>query len=114
MLVAVTGGTGFVGSHTVAAVLRAGHRVRLLVRSPERVAPALEPLGVSRSAVEVVTGRVTDVGAVRAALGGCDAVLHAAAVYSFDSRDHAEMRAVNAEGTRVVLAEAIRAGADPV
>jgi acetyl-CoA carboxylase carboxyltransferase component len=30
MLVTVTGGTGFVGSHSVAAVLRAGHQVRLL------------------------------------------------------------------------------------
>jgi len=44
--VAVTGGTGFVGSHTVAELVKAGHSVRLLVRSKDRIAPALKPLGV--------------------------------------------------------------------
>ncbi|MCH7621432.1 MAG: NmrA family NAD(P)-binding protein [Chloroflexi bacterium] len=34
MKVLVTGGTGFVGSHTVAEVVRAGHDVKLLVRDP--------------------------------------------------------------------------------
>ncbi|HEV2126392.1 MAG TPA: NAD-dependent epimerase/dehydratase family protein, partial [Chloroflexota bacterium] len=32
MRVTVTGGTGFVGCHTVAPLIRAGHTVRLLVR----------------------------------------------------------------------------------
>ncbi|HEX6195661.1 MAG TPA: NAD-dependent epimerase/dehydratase family protein [Jiangellaceae bacterium] len=47
MRVLVTGGTGFVGSHTVTALRSAGHEVRLLVRKPERIGKALEPLGVS-------------------------------------------------------------------
>jgi NAD(P)-dependent dehydrogenase (short-subunit alcohol dehydrogenase family) len=37
MNVLVTGGTGFVGSHAVAALARAGHDLRLLVRRPEQV-----------------------------------------------------------------------------
>jgi nucleoside-diphosphate-sugar epimerase len=41
----VTGGTGYVGSHAAAALVRDGHEVRLLVRSPERVATSLGPLG---------------------------------------------------------------------
>ena len=32
MHVLVTGGTGFVGSHTIAALVRAGHGIRALVR----------------------------------------------------------------------------------
>ena len=32
MKVLVTGGTGFVGSHSIKAILDAGHEVRLLVR----------------------------------------------------------------------------------
>jgi dihydroflavonol-4-reductase len=44
--VLVTGGTGFVGSHTVAALTAVGHEVRLLVRSADRSEPALAPLGV--------------------------------------------------------------------
>jgi len=114
MLVMVTGGTGFVGSHSVAAIVRAGHRVRLLVRDELRVRPALDPLGVDLDAVEVVRGEVTDEPAVAAAAAGSDAVLHAASVFSFDSRDRAEMRRVNAAGTETVLAAAVRAGADPV
>jgi len=41
MRVLVTGGTGYVGSHTVAALVRQGHQVRLLVRARERIAPPL-------------------------------------------------------------------------
>jgi uncharacterized protein YbjT (DUF2867 family) len=55
MKVLVTGGTGFVGSHSVKAIVDAGHDLRLLVRSPGRPAPALEPLGVR--GVEHVVGR---------------------------------------------------------
>ncbi len=32
MEIAITGGTGFVGSHTVATLAKAGHSLRLLVR----------------------------------------------------------------------------------
>ncbi|WP_036323252.1 NAD-dependent epimerase/dehydratase family protein [Microbispora sp. ATCC PTA-5024] len=114
MLVSITGGTGFVGAHSVAALVRAGHRARLLVRDPSRVEPALAPLGVASGAVEVVRGDVTDAASVARAMRGADAALHAASVYSFDSRRHARMREVNERGTRIVLDAALRAGADPV
>src|SRR6266511_1573150 len=37
MRVLVTGGTGFVGSHTAAALVNSGHEVRLLAREPDAV-----------------------------------------------------------------------------
>lgn len=114
MLICVTGGTGFVGSHSVAAVLRAGFRVRLVVRDPARVAPALAPLGIDPGAVDVAVADVTDRTAVAAALRGADAVLHAASVYSFDSRRRSDLRRINELGTEVVLDAARRVGADPV
>ncbi|HEU4424942.1 MAG TPA: NAD-dependent epimerase/dehydratase family protein [Pilimelia sp.] len=114
MLVLVTGGTGFLGSHSASELVRCGHRVRVLVRDPATAATALGPLGVAASSVEQVTGDVTDPVAVARAVRGCDAVLHAASVYSFDSRARRAMELINAPGTRVVLDAALRAGADPV
>ncbi|MEU7874969.1 NAD-dependent epimerase/dehydratase family protein [Dactylosporangium sp. NPDC049140] len=114
MRILVTGGTGFIGAHSVAALLRAGHEVRMLVRNPVAVAPALRPLGVDATEVGTSAGDVTDRDAVRRAVAGCDSVLHAAGVYSFDSRDVAAMRRVNAPGTEVVLGTARAAGLDPI
>ncbi|MFC4533246.1 SDR family NAD(P)-dependent oxidoreductase [Sphaerisporangium dianthi] len=111
MLVCVTGGTGFVGAHSVAAMIRGGHRVRMLVRDAAKAAPALAPFHLGPDAVETVTGDVTDADSVARAVRGADAVLHAASVYSFDSRHHARMRQVNERGTRIVLDAARRAGA---
>lgn len=112
MRVLVTGGTGFIGSHSVAALLSQGHQVRLLVRSRDRVARSLSPLGVAD--VESVQGDVTAPRSVEEAMAGCDAVLHAAAIYSLDVRAAPRMREVNVGGTEIVLAAAVRAGLDPI
>jgi dihydroflavonol-4-reductase len=113
MRVLVTGGTGFVGSHTVVALLAAGHEVRLLVRSPDRIDPALRPHGVPEK-IDHVVGDVTDPSVVERALVGCDAVLHAAAVFSMDARSYAETRRTNAAGAGAVLRAALEHGCDPV
>lgn len=111
MLVSVTGGTGFVGAHSVAAILEAGHRVRLLVRDESTVERALAPLGVDAGAVDLVRGDVLARADVDRLVRGADAVLHAASVYSFDSRLHGAMRRTNVAGTELVLDAARRAGA---
>lgn len=113
MRVLITGGTGFVGSHTTAALLAAGHHVRLLVRRPERIEPALAPLGVT-DPVDHVVGDVTDAGSVKRSMEGCDAVLHAAAVYNLDTRANRETRATNVPGARTVLDAAVAQGCDPI
>ncbi|HEY8478023.1 MAG TPA: NAD-dependent epimerase/dehydratase family protein [Chloroflexota bacterium] len=113
MRVMVTGGTGFVGSHTVAELARAGHGVRLLVRSAARVRPALAPLGVE-GVDGVVEGDVTDPEAVERALDGCDAVVHCASVYSLDPRATAAIRRTNVRAAEVVLGAACGRGLDPV
>jgi nucleoside-diphosphate-sugar epimerase len=111
MLVSVTGGTGFVGAHSVAAIVQAGHRVRLLVRDESAVDTALAPLGVVTGSIETIIGDVLDEASVRRVVKGADAVLHVASVYSFDSRQRAVMRQTNAAGTELVLGEARRADA---
>jgi hypothetical protein len=105
MKVLVTGGTGFVGQHSVRALLDAGHTVKLFARSAAKV-PFKD--------VEVAEGDVTDAGAVAKAIAGCDAVLHCASVYSLAAKKNAEMLRVNVAGTRTVLEAGIAAGCNPV
>jgi nucleoside-diphosphate-sugar epimerase len=112
MRVLVTGGTGYVGCHTVAALASHGHQVRLLVRARERIAPALDPLGAAGAGA--VVGDVTSAAAVEQAMVGCDAVVHAASVFSFDPRRAADMGQANPAGAATVLAAAQRLGLDPV
>jgi dihydroflavonol-4-reductase len=114
MRVLVTGGTGYVGAHTVAALFAVGHDVRLLVRRPDRVAPALAPLGVDPAAIEVVVGDVRDHDAVIRAVHGMDAVINAANVYSLNAARGELMWQVNTGGTRTVLAAAAERGLDPI
>jgi dihydroflavonol-4-reductase len=112
LLVLVTGGTGYVGSHAVAALAGAGHRIRVLARSPGQIPAAFSPLGVE--GVETAIGDVTDPATVERALEGCAAVLHAASVFSLDARKAGEMNSVNVRGTDIVLGTAHRLGLDPI
>ena len=115
MRMLVTGGTGFLGSHIVAALLDEGHVVRVLARRPERVPAALEPLGWTTDDVEVVQGDVLGGPEVLAsAMDGIDAVLNAANVYSLNQADAQRMREVNVEGTRRVLQTAVERGLAPI
>ncbi len=97
----VTGAAGFIGGHVVAALADEGAEVRAFDRSPSAA-------GAFPDSVEFVRGDVLDFDAVRAAVEGCDAVFHLAAVYSYARGDAALMRVVNVGGTRTVLDAALR------
>ena len=93
----VTGASGFIGSHVVAALAAAGASVRAFDRrAPEELPPG----------VELAHGDILDRDAVRRALAGCDTVFHLAALYSYSPRDAAAMERVNVEGTRILLEQA--------
>lgn len=113
MRILVTGASGFVGSHTVRALVQAGHRVRASARSAARVRAALEPHGCA-DAVEIVEASIADARAVTALLAGCDGVIHAAAVYSHDARRAREALSVNRRGAELVLGTACQLGLDPI
>ena len=112
MRVLVTGGTGFIGAHTVKAIHDAGHSVRLLVRDPKRIEESLHPLGVRID--DYVVGDMRDDDLVRRALEGCGAVFHAAAEVSVERRRGADVLASNPRGTEVVIDAAIAQGCDPI
>jgi nucleoside-diphosphate-sugar epimerase len=112
MKILVTGGTGFVGAHVVATLVDAGNDVRMLVRRAEQVPLSLRPFGVEVD--DLVVGDVLDEVAVAKALDGCDAVVHAAAVFSLDPRRTEEVLATNERATELVLGGAVERGLDPV
>lgn len=114
MRVLVTGASGFLGCHTVAALLDADHAVRVLVRSPTSLRNALEPLGVEGDAVETRVGNATDRAAVEDALAGCDAVVHAAAVVAFGPREAEQTYRANVRAGETVLRCAQGLGLDPI
>lgn len=90
-LVAVTGATGFVGPHLVAALARHGHKVRLLIR---RWSPVPSLAGVE---AEIVLGDLADEAALRRLVEGADTVIHAAGLIK--ARAPADFMAVNRDGT---------------
>jgi nucleoside-diphosphate-sugar epimerase len=96
----VTGATGFVGSHVVAATRSGTINVRALVRKQADV-ERLEAQGVS-----CIRGSLDDAAAVRQGVSGADAVLHLAAATKARNAD--EYRAANVAGTQAVV-DAIRA-----
>jgi dihydroflavonol-4-reductase len=105
--VLVTGGTGFVGSHAVAALLADGHDVRVLARTPEKVARVLAPLGVA--VADVAAGDMTEAGAVGRALRGCDAVMHCAAEIGV-AGGSSPATAASVDGAHLVIGGAVDRG----
>ncbi len=97
----VTGGSGFIGQHLVAALRERGQRVRVLdVQAPAAPGPD----------VEFVQGSVLDEAAVARALSGIDQVYHLAGLPGMWVPDKRDFHDVNCRGTEVVLATARKQG----
>ncbi len=105
----VTGGAGFIGSHLSEALLRAGHRVRVV----DDLSAGQRP---TDPAVEFLQGDVTDAALMRAAVADVVGIFHLAAITSEPRCQDAWSRShrVNQGGTIAVLEAARAAGGIPV
>ncbi len=81
-LILVTGGAGFIGSHTVDALLERGYRVRILDSLQPRVHPKGKPEWVPSEA-EFIQGDVANPADLARALESVDAVFHLAAYQDY-------------------------------
>lgn len=80
--VLVTGGAGFIGSHTVTLLLEKGYSVRILDSLQPRVHPRGKPSWVP-AAAEFIQGDVADRTSMQQALDGADYVIHLAAYQDY-------------------------------
>ena len=79
----LTGGAGFIGSHTADALLRDGYRVRVLDSLEEPVHPGHRVPDYLDPRIEFVRGDVRDERVLLEALRGCDVVYHFAAFQDY-------------------------------
>ncbi len=111
--VLVTGGSGYVGTQLVAALLRDGRQVRTTVRSGNRepeVRAAVRRGDADDSALEIVAADLTADDGWRAVLAGCDEVHHVATPM-IQPTDLDEVLVPARDGTLRVLRAARDAGA---
>jgi len=121
----LTGGTGFLGSHLTAAMLRSGYRVVLLARSlrqqraDERVAKLLDWFAIApdlRRNLHIIEGTIEKPGlgldsdALSDCLKNTTEVIHCASNTGFAERKRREVEAANIGGLLNVLDFASRSG----
>jgi nucleoside-diphosphate-sugar epimerase len=96
--IAVTGGTGFVGSRFIDTAVQAGQQVQALTRRPQD----------SRDCVQWVEGSLEDSDSLRRLVTGCTSLVHIAGV--INARDPKDFERGNVDGTLAMLAAATAAG----
>ncbi len=100
MTILVTGASGFVGGHVVAALRADGRELRALVRDPARARDV---------DAELVQGDMTDPASLRNAIAGCDTVIHLVAIRQGKPE---QFRRIMIDGTRALIAAAKDAGVE--
>jgi dihydroflavonol-4-reductase len=107
-MILVTGASGFVGSAVARQLVRAGHRVRALLR------PTSARVNVANLPVEIVEGDLRDADSLARAMTGVRFLFHVAADYRLWARDPQDIVRTNVEGTAATMNAALRAGVERI
>ncbi|NKL15536.1 NAD-dependent epimerase/dehydratase family protein [Rhizobium leguminosarum bv. viciae] len=109
----VTGGSGFLGSHSISAALAAGHEVRATLRNLDKIQQVQTMLGLpgSDSRLSFHAADLERDEGWDEAVFGCDYVLHTASPFPANQpEDPNDLIAPARDGTLRVLSAASRAG----
>lgn len=97
-VIALTGGTGFLGKHILNSLIEAGHTVRALTRQPQPV----------RDGIEWVEGSLTDTESLEKLCDGAATLIHVAGLVKAINR--ATFFDVNVNGSKLLFNCAAKAG----
>ncbi len=97
----VTGGSGFIGSHLIEALINNGWQVSALAHRQTILQPG----------ITILRGDITDAGPMKIGLKGTDVLFHLASALGASRIGKDEFMAINAKGTEAVLEAAREAGA---
>jgi nucleoside-diphosphate-sugar epimerase len=106
-MIFVTGGTGFLGSYILQELVLQGRSVRALRRNltaPFYIHPGL------LDKISWVQGDILDVNGLMENMTGCDKIIHAAGMVSFNPSDKKKLFQLNIEGTANLVNAAIESG----
>jgi nucleoside-diphosphate-sugar epimerase len=113
MKVFVVGGTGAIGGHAVPALVRAGHTVTALARTPEKA------VRLSQQNAVPITGSIFDRAALTEAFKGHDAIINLATAIPptakfMQTKAWIDNDRIRTEGSATIVDAAIAAGVDRV
>ncbi len=108
MTVLITGASGFVGSAVLRHLVRAGHRVRALVR------PDSDRRNLDGVPVEIAVGDLRDRASLERAAAGCSGLFHVAADYRLWTPKPDGIYQTNVSGTRELMLAAAAAGVERI
>lgn len=106
-MIFVTGGTGFLGSYILQELVNQGKIVRALRR--KKSFPAYLPASIADK-ISWVEGDILDTAGLLDQLDGCNQIIHAAGLVSFQPADKKELFKINIEGTANCVNAAIETG----
>ena len=107
-MIFLTGGTGLVGAHILLKLTESGQKVKALKRKRSSLTVIRNIFSHYKKtdllkSIEWIEGDLLDLFSLQEGINGCNAVIHCAAIVSFNPKDFKKMMKINVEGTANIV-----------